>query len=70
MNSGSQSTPTRQPALQFDGYTLDLPTGSLRRGDAEIKLRPKSYEALKFLVENAGRLGLTQKQLHRFGAIV
>src|SRR5436309_11020427 len=40
----------------FAGYTLDLTVGSLRRGRDELKLRPKSYEALKHLVENAGRL--------------
>jgi eukaryotic-like serine/threonine-protein kinase len=56
MNSGPQSTSARPAMLHFDGYTLDLTAGWLRRGDAEIKLRPKSYEALKFLVENAGRL--------------
>jgi eukaryotic-like serine/threonine-protein kinase len=47
----------RAPAPHsFAGYTLDTVRGSLLRGDVEIKLRPKSYEALKYLVENAGRL--------------
>jgi formylglycine-generating enzyme required for sulfatase activity/DNA-binding winged helix-turn-helix (wHTH) protein len=40
----------------FAGHTLDLDRGSLTRGTEEVKLRPKSYETLKFLVENAGRL--------------
>jgi DNA-binding winged helix-turn-helix (wHTH) protein len=40
----------------FGGHTLDLDRGSLTRGAEELKLRPKSYETLRFLVENAGRL--------------
>ena len=40
----------------FDGFTLDLTRGCLVRGAQEIKLRPKPFEALKYLVENSGRL--------------
>jgi len=40
----------------FDDFTLDLTRGCLLRGQEEIKLRPKPYEALKYLVENPGRL--------------
>src|SRR5438045_3250659 len=40
----------------FDGFTLDLRRGCLLRGAQEIKLRPKPFEALKYLVENPGRL--------------
>ncbi len=40
----------------FDGFTLDLTRGCLLRGSDEVKLRPKSFEALKYLVENSGRL--------------
>ena len=40
----------------FDGFTLDLRRGCLLRGAQEIKLRPKPFEALKYLVENSGRL--------------
>src|SRR6266567_616899 len=41
---------------RFDGFTLDLTRGCLLRGSEEIKLRPKPFEALKYLVENPGRL--------------
>src|SRR2546425_5986964 len=41
---------------RFDGFTLDVDRGCLLRGAQEIKLRPKPFEALKYLVENAGRL--------------
>ena len=40
----------------FDGFTLDLARGCLMRNGEELKLRPKSFKALTYLVENAGRL--------------
>src|SRR5229473_5240731 len=40
----------------FDKFALDLTRGCLQDGPAEIKLRPKSFEVLKYLVENSGRL--------------
>ena len=40
----------------FGKFTLDLRRGCLRAGDREVKLRPKSFEVLRYLVENAGRL--------------
>ena len=40
----------------FNGFTLDIARGNLMRGDEEVRLRPKSYAALKYLVENSGRL--------------
>jgi TolB-like protein/DNA-binding winged helix-turn-helix (wHTH) protein/Flp pilus assembly protein TadD len=45
-----------QPAYTFEGFTLDLDRGCLLQGREEVRLRPKSYEALKYLVENSGRL--------------
>ena len=41
---------------RFDEFTLDLTRGCLLRGVEEIKLRPKSFEVLRYLVENNGRL--------------
>jgi TolB-like protein/Flp pilus assembly protein TadD len=40
----------------FEEFTLDLRRASVRRGTEEIALRPKSFEMLRYLVENAGRL--------------
>jgi DNA-binding winged helix-turn-helix (wHTH) protein/TolB-like protein len=40
----------------FDEFTLDLTRGCLQHGQNVIKLRPKSFEVLKYLVENNGRL--------------
>src|SRR4051794_5704279 len=42
--------------FQFDEYTLDIAQGCLRTADREVDLRPKSFEVLRCLVENAGRL--------------
>jgi TolB-like protein/DNA-binding winged helix-turn-helix (wHTH) protein len=42
--------------LNFGDFTLDLRRGRLLRGAEELKLRPKSFEVLKYLVENSGRL--------------
>jgi TolB-like protein len=41
---------------RFEGYTLDTTRCSLRSGDRVIELRPKAFEVLRYLVENAGRL--------------
>jgi len=45
-----------EQAFCFEGYTLDLKRGCLRVADREIELRPKSFELLRYPVENAGRL--------------
>jgi len=40
----------------FDEFVLDLTRGCLLHFQQEIKLRPKSFEVLNYLVENNGRL--------------
>jgi TolB-like protein len=42
--------------FQFAGHTLDVARSSLRAADREVELRPKSFEVLRYLVENADRL--------------
>ena len=41
---------------QFAEFTLDVARGCVLKAGEEIKLRPKVYETLKYLVENPGRL--------------
>ncbi len=41
---------------RFGDFRLDLRRGLLLRNNAEVKLRPKAFEALKLLAENQGRL--------------
>jgi adenylate cyclase len=50
--------------FQFEQYTLDIARGCLRVADREVELRPKSFEVLRLLVENAGRL-VTKDELIR-----
>ena len=47
---------------QFGEFTLDVARGCVLRAGEEVKLRPKVYEALKYLVENPGRL-ISKKEL-------
>jgi DNA-binding winged helix-turn-helix (wHTH) protein len=42
--------------LRFDRFALDLSRGCLRADDGNIDLRPKAFEVLRVLAENAGRL--------------
>ena len=44
------------PNYQFGEFTLDVARGCLLKGEEEIKLRPKVYDTLKYLVEHPGRL--------------
>ncbi len=41
---------------QFGEFLLDIERGCLLKAGAEIKLRPKVYDALKYFVEHPGRL--------------
>jgi TolB-like protein len=41
---------------QFANMTLDLARGSLLGANGEIELRPKSFNVLRYLVANAGRV--------------
>src|SRR5262249_46931493 len=50
--------------FQFEGYTLDFARSSLRAADRDVALRPKAFEVLRYLVENADRL-VTKEELIR-----
>lgn len=45
-----------QKSYCFGDFTLDLGRASLTRGAEEVRLRPRSFEALCYMVENPGRL--------------
>ena len=47
---------TRPLNYQFGEFTLDVVRGCVLKAGAEIKVRPKVYETLKYLVEHPGRL--------------
>ena len=42
--------------LRFDPYVLDLERGCILAGNEEIAIRPKTFEFLRYLVSNPGRL--------------
>jgi len=48
--------------FQFEGFTLDVACSSLRAANRAVALRPKSFEVLRYLVENADRL-VTKEEL-------
>ena len=54
---------TEQRVLHFDGFALDLRRGCLRTGDQDLVLRPKTFEVLRYLAINAGRLVPKQELL-------
>src|SRR5262249_7696262 len=58
-----QSALRRSRMFQFQGYTLDIARHTLRAADREVALRPKSFQLLRYLVENPDRLVTTQELL-------
>lgn len=40
----------------FDEFTVDLARARLLRGGKQVRLRPKAFDVLRYLVENRGRL--------------
>lgn len=47
---------SQHKSLSFDGFTLDVTRGALLRDGVEVRLRPQSFEVLRFLAGNANRL--------------
>jgi DNA-binding winged helix-turn-helix (wHTH) protein/tetratricopeptide (TPR) repeat protein len=56
------SQPAAPRLHHFKDFTLDLGRGCLRRGAEDIRLRPKVFEALRYLVLNDNRL-ITKDEL-------
>jgi len=52
---------THPVQYQFGEFVLDVARGCVFKEDLEVRLRPKVYEALKYLVENPGRLVAKQE---------
>src|SRR4051812_18270375 len=48
--------PPEGRTFEFAGFTLDLVSGSLRTGDRQIGIRPKSFDVLCYFLDNPGRL--------------
>src|SRR5438874_1272754 len=48
--------PDASGVYRFEGFTLDAGKACLYSGAEEVKLRPKPFEALRYMVERSGRL--------------
>src|SRR3990172_6416600 len=42
--------------LRFEKFSLDLARCSLKRGTEQVPLRPKAFDLLRYLAQNAGRV--------------
>src|SRR5262249_24607801 len=60
--SPDEMTKASPKSYSFNDFTLDLGRACLLRMGEEVKLRPKVFEVLKFLVENNNRL-VTKEEL-------
>ena len=60
----SSAEPKSQPKYRFGEFTLDAGRGRLLNVDQEVKLRPKVYDALLYILENRGRL-ISKEELIR-----
>jgi len=56
VSRGDHGNKVIQGRYRFGAFTLDLERGFLRRGDADVPLRPKAFDALTYLVVRHGKL--------------
>lgn len=59
---GNSETQTARSTYRFADFTLDCERALLSKAGQELKLRPKVYGALEYLVHNRGRL-VTKEEL-------
>ena len=52
----SSPEPTKQLTYRFGAFTLDPERGTVLHAGQVVKLRPKVYDALRYILENRGRL--------------
>src|SRR6185369_17283396 len=58
------AVPRWQRKYRFGTFTLDPARGMLLNADQEVKLRPKVYDALLYVLENRGRLIAKEELIH------
>ncbi len=56
MPANTSTSSATHRTYSFGEFTLDLDRGALLKAGADIKLRPKSFEMLSYLVERHGLL--------------
>jgi TolB-like protein/DNA-binding winged helix-turn-helix (wHTH) protein/Flp pilus assembly protein TadD len=55
-SSPAEQSENRRRKLRFGAFVLDLDRASLWKGAEELKLRPKSFDVLRFLAEHPQRI--------------
>jgi predicted ATPase/DNA-binding winged helix-turn-helix (wHTH) protein len=58
------AAPSSQIKYRFGEFTLDASRGTVRNARGVVKLRPKVYDALLYILENRGRLIAKQELIH------
>src|SRR5438045_3347814 len=56
MDTRVSMTRALHPVYSFGDFTLDLERGALQKCGTDVRLRPKSFDVLRYLAENHGRL--------------
>src|SRR5947208_2509188 len=56
--------PISKPKYRFGGFLLDSGRGMVLSANREVKLRPKVYDALLYILENRGRLIGKEELIH------
>src|SRR5215467_2348214 len=56
--------PTKELKYRFGEFTLDPGRGTVLNADRVVKLRPKVYDALLYILENRGRLIAKEELIH------
>jgi len=56
--------PKGQLKYRFGAFTLDPARGTVLNADRAVKLRPKVYDALRYILENRGRLIGKEELIH------
>ena len=56
--------PKKEIKYRFGGFTLDSGRGTVLNADRVVKLRPKVYDALLYVLENRGRLIGKEELIH------
>src|SRR5690242_9707660 len=60
----SNTEPKGQLKYRFGEFTLDPERGTILNADRVVKLRPKVYDALLYILENRGRLIAKEELIH------
>jgi len=61
---GNTETIKNPSSFRFGEFVLEPERASLSKAGREVKLRPKVFDALRYLIENRGRLVPKEELIH------